>query len=94
MGSLEVVIKDEVKRWVDGHYISAPDAMWHICHFDTHEQIPNVIRLQVHLPDQQYVYFDADADAQDVLNQAANKFTTLTAFFEANRDQGALGQLA
>ncbi len=94
MGSLEVVIKDEVQRWVDGRYISAPDAMWRIFHFDTHEQTPNVVRLQIHLPDQQYVYFDADADAQDVLNQAANKFTTLTAFFEANRDQGALGQLA
>ena len=56
--------------------------------------MPNVVQLQIHLLNEQNVVSDPKHDAQDVIDQNANKFTTLTTFFEANRNQGALGQLA
>jgi len=93
-GLLEFQMKDEVKRWIDGRYISSPDAMWRIFQFDTHQQTPNVVWLQVHLPEHQFITFNPNEDAEMVLDCASNQSTTLTAFFEANRDQGDLGTTA
>jgi hypothetical protein len=41
--------KDEIKTYIDGRYIGPPEAAWRIFHFDPHTQIPNVVRLPVHL---------------------------------------------
>ena len=38
---------DEIKTYIDGCYIGAPKAIWHIFHFPIHEQVPPVVRLQV-----------------------------------------------
>ena len=38
---------DEIKTYIDGRYIGAPEGIWRIFHFVVHEQIPPVIRLQV-----------------------------------------------
>ena len=87
-GALEVRQNDEIKRWINGRYISPPDAVWRIFHFETHKQIPNVVRLQVHLPNHYIVTFNPNDDLQAILECGANERTTLTAFFEANSDQG------
>lgn len=93
-GGLEVHQKDEIKRWIDGRYILAPDAMWRIFHFPIHEIVPNVVRLQVHLPNHHMVVFNPAHNLDQVLNRGANQQTTLTAYFAANADQGPLGQEA
>jgi hypothetical protein len=77
---------DKISQFIDGQYTSAPESAWRILQFHIHEQHPSITRLQVHL-----VTFDPDEDPQDVLERAANECTTLTAFFAANADQGALG---
>ena len=59
-----------------------------------HERVPSVLRLQVHLPGQHIVTFDPDEDPQVLLQRAASERSTLTAYFEANRDMGELGALA
>jgi hypothetical protein len=53
-----------------------------------HCGFPNVIRLQVHLPGQQYVTWNehGQQSIQEVVQQAAGHDSTLTAFFKANRD--------
>jgi hypothetical protein len=38
---------DEIKTYVDGRYIGAPEATWRIFHFAMHQQHPPVVRLQV-----------------------------------------------
>lgn len=48
--SLKVEQKNKVRRFIDGQYISAPDAAWRIFLFETHKQVPNVVRLQVCAP--------------------------------------------
>ena len=38
---------DEIRTYIDGRYIGAPEATWRILHFPIHEQVPPVVRLQV-----------------------------------------------
>jgi hypothetical protein len=50
-----VVEIDEIKKYLDCHYVSASEAVWCIFKFDMHERFPTVERLQYHLPNQQMV---------------------------------------
>jgi hypothetical protein len=50
LAGIEVSRRDEIKRWIEGRYISASEAAWRIFHFDMHDQVPNVVRLQVSNP--------------------------------------------
>jgi len=94
LAALEVNRHDEVKRWIQGHYISAPDAVWWIFHFGIHEQIPNVVRLQVHLPSHHMVTFNPNDDIDVVLQHGTNQHASLTSFFKVNADPGPLGEEA
>src|SRR5258705_2194002 len=40
---------DEIRHYQDCHYISPPEAMWHIFQFALHGCTPTVYRLQLHL---------------------------------------------
>jgi hypothetical protein len=93
-GALEVSKKDEIKQWVDGRYISPPDAVWCVLSFETHKVIPNVIRLQVHLPNHHTVVFNPNNKLERVLERGAAQKTTLTGYFAANSDQGPVGEEA
>lgn len=94
MASLEVHDQDEITKYVSGRYISASEAAHRIFHFDMHDQTPNVVRLQVHLPGQHMVVFDQNEDPATVRERAAREQTTLTQFFLANANEGALGEEA
>ena len=94
LASLEINHRDEIKRYTNGRYISPTEATHRVYHFDTHDQIPNVVRLQVHLPGQHMVVFDPDEDAATIVARASHERTMLTAYFEANADNGALGSQA
>jgi hypothetical protein len=61
-----VVEVDEIKKYLDYHYVSALEATWRIFKFDMHERFPTVKRLQYHFPNQQMVLFDNDDDVQEV----------------------------
>jgi len=75
---------DEIKQYLDAHYISSCEALWRLYLFDMQKQVPNVVRLQVHLPNLQGVTFREDADGQDVIAKHADRATTLTGWFKAN----------
>ena len=49
-----------------------------------HQELPTVVRLQLHLPNEQSVVFDPNDNPEDILDRAANKSTTLEAYFKAN----------
>jgi hypothetical protein len=91
---IELHNKDEVKAWIDSRYISAPNAVYRIFHFPIHHQTPNVVRLAIHLPGEHVILFNQNDNLETLLAQGANKKTTLTAFFMANSDTGALGETA
>jgi hypothetical protein len=77
--------QNEVKQFLDAHWLGSCEGVWRLYQFLMHSEKPNVIRLQVHLPDQQLVIFEEDEENMDeVAERAAQKDTTLTAFFKAN----------
>jgi hypothetical protein len=39
--------RDEIKQYIDGRYIGAPEGIWWILHFDVHKHVPSIERLQV-----------------------------------------------
>jgi hypothetical protein len=51
-----------------------------------HEEFPNIVHLQVYLPGQQMITWNAEtvANLQDVADAQAGKNTNLTAYFKAN----------
>lgn len=81
---LQVSKNDEIQRFIDSRYISAAEAVWRIFHFAVHRQVPNVVRLQVHLPGYHFVTFDPDEPQEQILSRITGEKTTLTAFFRAN----------
>jgi hypothetical protein len=85
---------DEIKTYIDGRYIGPSESAWRIFQFDLHKQVPNIVRLPVHLAGQHMVTFDGGEDPEEVLQRAASEVSKLQAFFAANRDEGALGQAA
>lgn len=79
--------QDEIKQYIDSHYVSTSEAVWRLFHYDMHKEKPNVVRLAVHTEQGQFVVFDADAAPEDILAAAGSKNSTLTAYFKANADE-------
>ena len=91
LAALEINDRDEIKRYIEGRYISASEAGHRIYQFDVHGQQPNVVHLQIHLPGQHMVVYDPEENIESILSRASHERTTLTAYFEANCDSGTLG---
>jgi hypothetical protein len=72
---------NEIKRYIDARYVSSPEALWRIFGYDMHEEKPTVVRLAIHLPGEQQVYYNADLNAERLEDRAK---TTLTEWFVAN----------
>jgi hypothetical protein len=88
-----VVETDEIKKYLDCHYVSALEAVWRIFKFDMHERFPIVERLQYHLPNQQMVLFDDDADVEEVATQPTISRTMLIEWFKTNQESEVVGSL-
>jgi len=78
--------QDEIKLYLDSHYVSACESLWRLYQFKMHEESPNIVRLQVHLPIQQLITWNEDETpaVQTVIEEQGAKDTTLTAYFKAN----------
>jgi hypothetical protein len=74
--------RDEIKDYLDCRYICAPEACWRILGFGLHSHSHSVERLPVHLEDGQQVYFEEDANREELLERLESScITKLTAFF-------------
>lgn len=72
---------DEVNDFVNGRYVGSTEAVWRIFKYDMHFQSHTIVRLDVHLPHRQMVYFRLGQE-QGALENV--KQTKLLAFFELN----------
>ena len=45
-------MQDEIKAYLDGHFIGSTKACWKIFEFNMHEESPAVQRLLIHLPNE------------------------------------------
>ncbi|KMQ90800.1 hypothetical protein RF55_9409 [Lasius niger] len=81
---------DEVNSFLDARYVSAPEAMWRLNGYDLFMKSHTIIRLAVHLPNRQMVYFRAGNEEQ-AAQRELNRDTTLTAWFKLNQsDENAV----
>ena len=80
---------NEIKQYLDARYISCCEAIWRLYFFEMHGREPSVMRLQVHLPDQQTVVSNTDrvGTVQQVVENA-QRDTTLLGWFKANAGIG------
>jgi hypothetical protein len=83
---IEQVHHDEVKSFLDARYVSAPEDIWRIFELKMHDISYAIIRLAVHLADEQAVYFQP-VQEQEALEAASSKETTLTAWFKLNLNE-------
>ncbi|CAF1287411.1 unnamed protein product [Rotaria sordida] len=74
---------DEIKEHLDARYVSAPVAAWRLFEFPLHDKSHAIIRLAIHLLNQQPIYF-TEGNERQALERAAMKDTTLTAWFKLN----------
>jgi hypothetical protein len=68
---------DEIQMYQSGRYICTSEAVWRILSFPIHERFPSVTHLEVHLPNEQRVYFQPD-NVRERMEQG----TALMAFFD------------
>jgi hypothetical protein len=78
---------DEIKRHLLGRYIGPTEAVWRLFEFKTHEELPAVTTLQLHLPGQQAVYFSEREDPAAIQARLDRSLTTLLAFFKYNSEK-------
>ena len=69
---------------LEARYISACEVCYGIIAYDLHANLPHVMRLALHLENQQSVVFRDDDDTEAVLS--VDKHSTLTGWFLANQE--------
>jgi hypothetical protein len=57
---------NKITKFLQGRYVSAPEACWRLFQFNLHSSKPNIIRLQVHIPDEQNVAFRENMNSEQI----------------------------
>ncbi|XP_053134124.1 LOW QUALITY PROTEIN: uncharacterized protein LOC128337304 [Hemicordylus capensis] len=83
---------DEITTFLDGRYVSAPEAMWHINEFTLTEKSHTIIRLPVHLPEHQQLVYHEGQEEQAIA-MASIKKTMLTAWFTLDHEDQEANKL-
>nr|XP_047146321.1 uncharacterized protein LOC100213143 [Hydra vulgaris] len=85
----EQVNHDEINTFLDCRYVSAPEALWRIFEYPISHMSHSIIRLKVHLPENQIVYF-REGEEKVALDRAAQRDTHITAWFKLkSENEGA-----
>lgn len=75
---------NEIANYIDARYVSAPEAMWRLLQCKMHDKSHAVIRLPVHLPNQQRIIF-REGEEEQALDDARTGTTKLEAWFLLNQ---------
>lgn len=74
---------DEIRHYIDTRYVSPPEAFWRLSEYRLHSQSHVIVRLPVHLPDCNLVYFSPDEE-EAALQREASNVSQLSAWFTLN----------
>jgi hypothetical protein len=69
---------------LDSRYISDKDSFWRVYGYDIHKHHPAVERMPYHLPNENYITYNAASNMADILSQSFLQKTMLTEWFAAN----------
>jgi hypothetical protein len=61
-------MRDEVREYLDARYICLFDLCWRVFGFEIHRHVASVERMLVHLPDENYVTHNAEADISPIVS--------------------------
>jgi hypothetical protein len=78
--------RDEIKAYLEGRYVSASEASWHLFSFRMHNGTPSVTRLAVREPGMHMVMYNDNASIFEIVNNEQNQKITFTEYFQANID--------
>ncbi|CAG8691731.1 12316_t:CDS:2, partial [Cetraspora pellucida] len=65
---------NEIKQYIDARYIGTAEAAWRHFGMSLHEEVPNVVRLALHLPGMHTIVFDPTDDVSTILSQFLQHF--------------------
>ncbi|XP_030045003.1 LOW QUALITY PROTEIN: uncharacterized protein LOC115459298 [Microcaecilia unicolor] len=77
---------DEIKKFTDSRYVSAPEAAWRLSDFEMHQKSHTIQKLKAHLPDQQSTVFHPHK-IEAAVQKARTRDTTLTTWFKLNAEK-------
>ncbi|KAG5556991.1 hypothetical protein RHGRI_007293 [Rhododendron griersonianum] len=80
---------NEIQQYLDARYIGPPEAACRIFGHRFHEEVPAVVRLEVHLPGMHRCIFNPSESLETIRARGAYQKSTLTAFFSwyaSNKD--------
>jgi hypothetical protein len=77
---------DEISAHLSGRLLTVSEATHRLLSLSLHDEWPNVVRLDIHLPRQQRMVFDPTADESDLLEQLTTTTSTLMGWFSLNAD--------
>ena len=60
--------------------VGAMEAFWRMYNFDLHTRFPSVMSLDIHLEEEQLIFFEPDTNLQQEV-EGGPRLTQLTAFF-------------
>ncbi|OBZ81251.1 hypothetical protein A0J61_10700 [Choanephora cucurbitarum] len=75
---------DEIERYLTSRYIGPTEAVWRLFKYAMYEEDPSVTWLAIHLENEQPVYFDPEASAEEIQLIIDNTYFTLMGFFKYN----------
>ena len=76
---------DELKQYLNGRYVSPPEAIWRQFEFRLNASSPPVTRLQINLPNEHIITFNAAEETlEDIVSRIAHYKTSLTEYFVIN----------
>jgi hypothetical protein len=83
VATVRVCTNDEIQRFIDTRYVSAPEAIWRLFSFRMQNRSHVIVRLAVHLEGRHNVFFRSGELIQQV-ERARFRDTNLTAYFRLN----------
>ena len=69
-----------LKQYHNARYVSVPEAIWHLFQYSMHHQFHTVVRLGLHLPNYQVVYFQPGKEELTVKRALQNDIHFLSWF--------------
>lgn len=72
---------DDIEHYINARYITVYHACSLIFSYHMHQHDPSLYRLALHLPDQQIIVYDEEANLENIANNHQRGRTMLTEFF-------------
>ena len=91
-GSQREMQYSKIQNYIDARYLSAPEAMWRLLESLMHDRSHTVMRLPVHLPNQQRIIFAAGREDETLLAAQTGR-TKLESWFHLNTNDADANKL-